>query len=144
MTKVHFICTGNIYRSRLGETYLNSKKIPEVIVNSSGIKAGEEIDDAIGWYSLEIIKENHLEEFMAPTWQKTTLELLKNVDIIIFMTKLHYDFVTQTLGYIPKKYEIWEIKDITAQEIDSIKKETRDTFSKIKAKVDSLAISLSK
>jgi len=144
MTKVHFICTGNIYRSRLAETYLNSKKIPGAKVNSSGIMAGEDQDDTVSWYALEIIKQNHLESFMAPTWQKTTLELVEDADIIIFMTKLHYDFVTQTLGYIPKKYEIWEIKDITAQETDSIKKESQDTFSKIKAKVDSLAISLSK
>jgi protein-tyrosine-phosphatase len=34
---IHFICTGNIYRSRLAETYCASKGVPGLFVSSSGI-----------------------------------------------------------------------------------------------------------
>jgi protein-tyrosine-phosphatase len=37
--RVHFVCTGNLYRSRMAEAYLRSKAIPGLEVTSSGVLA---------------------------------------------------------------------------------------------------------
>jgi len=44
-TTIHFVCTGNVYRSRLAEVYCASMSISGIRVISSGIAAGLD-DDA--------------------------------------------------------------------------------------------------
>jgi protein-tyrosine-phosphatase len=141
--KIHFVCSGNTFRSRLAEAYLNSKKIASLDISSSGIEAERNLDGSITWYAMRIIKYNGLVSFMSDFWQQTTKELIEGNDLVIFMEKNHYDFCKSFLTP-DQKYEIWNIEDIDdpviEKEIESIKK-SEEIFDKIKEEVDLLITS---
>ncbi len=146
---VHFICRGNTYRSRLAETYLNSKQLPNLKAVSSGIEADKDLSGPITWYAQRIIQKEGLQEFSKPMWQKTTKELLGNSDLNIFMNKDIYDFCVSDLGFAKNNFEVWDIADANeiqpdwknATEEGKIKI-TEETFSKIRQKVEELIVRL--
>jgi protein-tyrosine-phosphatase len=139
--KLHFVCSGNSFRSRLAEAYLNSKKIPALEVSSSGIQAKRNLNGPIAWYAMRIIKYNDLVNFMSDFWRQTTGEMIRKSDTVIFMEKMHYDFCRNFLAP-GQKYEIWDIEDVDnikiEKESDNIK-QSEEIFAKIKESVDSLS-----
>ncbi len=94
---VHFVCTGNVYRSRLAEAYLRSKKLPNVDTSSSGIKAQEGRNGPITWYA-SIIKRNQLVEHLKNYWTQTTPQMLYEADIVVFMTDEQYHYAKNTFS----------------------------------------------
>lgn len=144
--KIHFVCTGNTNRSRMAEAYLNSKQIPGVNATSSGIHADDNLNEDICWYSKKILEEAQILQYTAPTWTKTTKELLEASDIIIFMHEEHSDFVQKKLHFIPPQFEIWYIPDIPGADFFETARSKakklafdREIFKKIKERVDILA-----
>jgi protein-tyrosine-phosphatase len=140
--KLHFVCSGNSFRSRLAEAYLNSKKIPSLEVSSSGIQAKRNLNGPIAWYAMRIIKYNGLVSFMSNFWQQTTGEMIRESHTVIFMKKMHYDFCRDfiTPG---QKYEIWDIEDVDNIEIEKESgniKQSEKIFAKIKEGADSLSV----
>jgi protein-tyrosine-phosphatase len=111
MKIIHFVCVGNVYRSRLAEAYFNSLEIPQTKAISSGIHAQNNAAGPICWYSERIILNNALVNFMSPHWQPTTLELLEKSDLNIFMDQKIYDFARSVLGYFGNNHTIWSIPD---------------------------------
>ncbi len=135
---IHFICTGNSYRSRLAEAYLNSKKLKNIKAISSGIEADHNMRGPITWRAQRIIQKEHLVPFEKPNWQKTTKDLLNQGDFTIFIKKDIYDFCVDNLGFNNKNFEVWDINDIEGnQKTEEEKtKESEETYRKIKKKVD--------
>jgi len=103
---------GNTFRSRLAEAYLRSKKIPNVDVSSSGVRAHENKNGPVCWYTVRLIKRHHLIPHLTHTWTKTTPTHLKNADIVIFMDKKHHEHSKNDLGFTGSRYEIWNIPDL--------------------------------
>lgn len=140
--KVHFICTGNTYRSRLAEAYLNSKNLDNTEAYSSGIEADNNINGPISWYAAKILFDFRLVNFMSDNWQKTSKELLDKSDYIVFLQKSHYDYCKKILGFERNDYEIWDIDDIENIEVSISDEEkinlSEETFEKIKSNVDKL------
>ncbi len=147
--KIHFVCSGNTFRSRLAEAYLRSKSVRDLEVSSSGIKAHENRNGPITWYAARLVKRNDLVAHMSHQWTRTTLKLLKETDIVIFMDKTHHHHSKTDLGFTGKRYEIWNIPDLenlgfdteTGSDIEEDVKRivaTEKIFSQIKRKVDSL------
>ena len=62
---IHFICTGNIYRSRLAEAYCASKGVPGLSVSSSGIGTKLNRGIPIASYAARVLSERGLEHFAA-------------------------------------------------------------------------------
>ncbi|MDX1535821.1 MAG: low molecular weight phosphatase family protein [Candidatus Spechtbacterales bacterium] len=125
---IHFVCTGNIYRSRIAEAYLKSKNISKVKASSSGTNAEYYSGKIISSFATNVLREEGLLEYASRKMKQTTREVLNDADLIIFMTKEHYDWAVDSLGYKGDNYEIWDIKDIGSEEI----------VKSIKANVDSL------
>jgi protein-tyrosine-phosphatase len=141
--KIHFVCSGNTFRSRMAEAYLKSKNITLLEVSSSGIAAEMNSNGPIAWYAMRIIKNNKLIDFMSNSWQQTTAELITGKDLLVFMKKSHHDFCKNLLSQ-GQKYLIWNIEDIEGlpepaleKEIENIK-ESEKIFVCIKNMVDSL------
>jgi len=138
---VHFICTGNTYRSRMAEAYFNSLKVPNLGAMSSGINAHQPGDGPIEWYSMRVINNNDLIDFMSRDSQKTSLELLKKGDFTVFMKQVHYDFCKDTLGYVPEYYRIWNVEDMASSRnmnpLDVINI-SEETFRLLKHNIDEL------
>lgn len=138
---IHFVCTGNTYRSRLANTYLNSKSIPGITSSSSGIMAKENPDGPINWYALRIIRNEKLVKYLPMLWQQTDEKILKSSDKVIFMTPLHLEYSKKHFNFNSSNYEVWNISDIedgaSKTELEKMK-ETEETFKEIKLKVDKL------
>lgn len=141
---IHFVCRGNTYRSRLADTYLNSKKLNNIKAISSGIEADKNISGSITWYDQRIIQQNHLQSFEKPMWQDTTKELLETSDLNVFMKKDIYDFCVNNLGFSGNNFQVWDISDMNevGKTEEDLIKESEQTFVAIKAKVDELILSL--
>ncbi len=144
---VHFVCTGNTYRSRMAEAYFNSKLLEDARAFSSGITASKNHDGPITWYAEKIIKENGLVPYMSFRWQQTDLDLLEKSDLVIFMTKRHIDYVKKELKFESDNFEVWHIADLNQfdYEVDDPQQKllnevriTKNTFVKIKKKTDKL------
>jgi protein-tyrosine-phosphatase len=137
--KVHFVCTGNTYRSRLAETYLNSKKLKEIEAFSSGVEADKNLSGPIGWIASRLIYKNRLVNHMTTHWRLTDEYLLGIADHTIFMEQIHFDFCNKNLGFKSSNFEIWNINDLKKGESDLEKIENSEvTFEKIKHNVDEL------
>lgn len=149
---IHFVCSGNSYRSRLAEVYLKSKLIDKsILVDSSGTKAEKHRfgNGPICWYAMRLMKRKELISHMSWKERQTTKEILKDVDLLICMRQAHLDFCQNELGYAGK-FEVWEIPGLNEMngfipstepgietDINHIKL-TEQTYELITKKVDSL------
>ena len=142
--KIHFVCTGNVFRSRLAEAYLLSKKIPAITVSSSGIEAEDDCNGRVCWYTRELLKKRGLEEFLTSSWHQSQRKELENQDLVIFLKKEHQEYCLNVLGAKVKEYEVWEIEDIPDEVYFSGDKtrtleSAEAVFKKILKRVDELA-----
>lgn len=139
---VHFVCVGNVYRSRLGEAYLNSKQLKGIKAISSGLAADRNSRGPISWYAQRLIQKNNLVNYESPNWQKTTRELLQKGDLTIFMGKAYFEYCKNNLNFSSQKYEIWNIPDVDnasfAKGEAYVMEISERTFEDIKHKVDEL------
>lgn len=141
--KIHFVCTGNTYRSRMAEAYLNSKQLPAIIVSSSGTHASENLNGPISWVAAWVLKKNSLTGFMSSHWTQTTVEILNKADKAIFINADNYEFCKNELNYKGVNYEIWNVLDIPVGLNGDIKimEKASETFKQIQEKVDELVLS---
>ncbi len=149
---IHFVCSGNAYRSRLAEAYLKSKlKEKKITVSSSGIAVDKHRfgNGPICWYAMRLMKRNELIPYMSWHENQTPKNALENVDILICMGKIHMEYCRKELGY-KKPIEVWNIPDLNEMDgfipstVPGIETDinhinlTKKAFAEIKKKVDEL------
>ena len=139
---IHFICTGNIYRSRLAEAYCASKGVPGLCVSSSGIGTKLNRGIPIAPYAVRVLSERGIERFAAPSWQQTTAALVRASDILVFMEREHYIFCKDWLDAVRQTVEIWDIPDVGPVEAAHIMTEVEQTFQMIEQRTDMLLTTL--
>lgn len=137
-TSIHFICTGNIYRSRLAEAYCASKRIPGVHVFSSGIAAGRDGNALISPYAAEALSRCGLRGYAAERWQRTTASLVQVSDVIVFMEPEHHRFCEGWIEVTRQRIEVWGIEDIGPMDASKIPAKVELTFQLIRQRIDSL------
>ena len=137
-TRIHFVCTGNVYRSRLAEAYCASKGVPGIRVSSSGIEAGRYDDASISPHAAQALARHGLERYVAPRWQRTTSELIRSSDVVVFMEEEHLRFCAEWIEPGRQRVEVWEIEDIWGLEVEEIPEEVERTFARIRGKADRL------
>ncbi len=145
--RIHFVCTGNVYRSRLAEAYLNSKKL-DVEVSSSGTEASDNTCGPVCWYTQRIIEASNLVPYQSVYWNQTSERSFENVDYVVFMAEMHYRYAVEQCGFSLEKFEIWNVPDLDelrTLEIEETLEAVRisqNTFELIKEKVDDLVARL--
>lgn len=137
-TTIHFICTGNIYRSRLAEAYCASKRIPDLRVFSSGIAAGRDGNALISPYAAEALAGCDLSGYAAERWQRTTASLVRGSDVLVFMESEHHRFCESWIEPGRQRIEVWEIEDVGPIDATKIPAKVERTFHLIRQRVDSL------
>jgi len=135
---IHFVCTGNTFRSRLARAYFDSLKIDNIKTSSSGITASRNHNGTICWYTQKLIAENNLLDFIETTWTQTTPEILSKADHIIYMQTHHLTDCQKNFNYHSTNYEIWEINDLSEDKDKDLERiqESREIFQQIKSKID--------
>ena len=139
---IHFICTGNIYRSRLAEAYCASKGVPGLHVLSSGIGTALNGGVPIAPYAARILREHGLERFTAPSWQQTTAALVGSSDVLVFMEREHHYFCQDWIDPVRQRFEIWDVPDVGPVEAARIMPKVEETFAVIRQRTDSLLTAL--
>ena len=139
---IHFICTGNIYRSRLAEAYCASKGVPGLCVSSSGIGTKLNRGIPIASYAARVLSERGIERFAAPSWQQTTAALVRASDVLVFMEREHYTFCKDWIDPVRQTVEIWEIPDVGPVDAAQIMTKVEQTFEMIKQRMDTLLTAL--
>jgi protein-tyrosine-phosphatase len=142
VTSIHFVCTGNIYRSRLAEAYCASRSIPGVHVSSSGIAAGRNDIVPISPYAAEILNRFGIDSWAAKHWQRTTAALVEASDVLVFMEAEHHRFCETWIDLVRQRIEVWAIEDLGPIPADAIPRKVELTFRMIRQRTDTLLASL--
>lgn len=142
--RIHFICTGNIYRSRLAEAWCVSRQIPGIEVSSSGIAAGRESPAPISPWAAAELDRHGLASFAAKHWQRTTRELIAGSDVVVFMEDEHHHFCREWVEPHRQRIEVWEIEDIGPTPAEQIPAKVGRTFARIRERTDRLIQSIRK
>ena len=138
---LHFVCTGNVFRSRLAESYGRYllKNHPQFHLTSSGVNAINAQDGPIAWYALKIVDDNDLIPYISQMWIQTSHELLANQDKVVFMQPYHLAQAKSHYGYTQDNYLVWDIADITPEMTDDeIIDFSQIQYNLIKQKVEEL------
>ena len=140
--KIHFICTGNVYRSRLAEAYCASRCGPKIQVFSSGIGAGLNGDAAISPYAADVLAKYGLDSYAATRWQRTTAALVQASDVLVFMESEHRLFCESWIEPTRQSVEVWEIEDLGSVDAAEIANEVERTFRVIRQRTEALLTTL--
>lgn len=135
---IHFVCTGNIYRSRLAEAYCASRCARGARVLSSGIAAGANGHAPISPYAADLLAKYALNSFAAESFQRTTEALVKASDVLVFMESEHYSFCENWISPARQKIEVWGIEDIGPMAAEAISAKVERTFQLIRQRTDAL------
>lgn len=112
--KIHFICRGNIYRSRLAEAYAKyfiGGDGNGIDISSSGIESYKAQDTDVSPVTLEYLKEDGLEPYLSPQRHQTTQTMLDQADTIVFMNDTVYEDAVKMLEVPEEKSKVWHIPD---------------------------------
>jgi protein-tyrosine-phosphatase/8-oxo-dGTP pyrophosphatase MutT (NUDIX family) len=134
---IHFVCRGNIYRSRLAEAYLKSFQNAAWGVSSSGIGATKHAKVHISPWTEMLAVKNDIKDWLSETNIQTSQEVLDGSDLIVFMNKDVYQDAKKSYEFNEDKTLVWHVKDREDWPEDMIpKNKRRKTFDQIKKSVD--------
>jgi 8-oxo-dGTP pyrophosphatase MutT (NUDIX family)/protein-tyrosine-phosphatase len=109
---VHFICRGNVYRSRIAAEYLDSMKVPGVVVSSSGIEANRNERAAIAHLPVSIAQAAGESSWDNFGWLQTSQELLDNSDMLVFLNADIAEQAAADYSFVPEKAETWDVANL--------------------------------
>lgn len=141
---IHFICRGNVFRSRMAEAYLNSLRVPSLQAISSGALAEKyaQVNIVIEKDTIDFLKHRGLGKFSKPRWEQLTQEHLRAGNVTVCMSRLVYK-ESRGIAELPANTIVWDVKDVGEVEPVPMNKlalarSYENTFHEIKKQVDSL------
>lgn len=114
--KIHFVCRGNAYRSRLAAAYMATLLDGRFTISSSGIAANQfkEVKTSEP-YAKATAKAHKLTYEIDKRKTQTTNKLLEAADAIIFMNKDVYDDALKEYEFDIRKCLVWDVVDVDAE-----------------------------
>jgi protein-tyrosine-phosphatase len=149
---VHFVCTGNSYRSRLAEATFNSRAPSGLSATSSGIKAHLNENGAISWYAARVLADRQLLLYTAASWTQTDAEALRSADYVVFLTEEHHAYCCEHFAFDGRPHSVWNVPDVDVLSVPAaasaeeraaiLLRAAEGTFEQIAGLVDRLLIEL--
>ncbi len=129
--KIHFVSYGHAFRSRLAEAYLKFllRKHKNIEVTSSGIVLENDLNGPIAWYAMKILSQHALIPYMSLEPIKTSEDLIKGADKVIFIDRHSYEFCKRKFmlnGRCYRNPEIWDLGYIEPDKVERGKDTKRD------------------
>jgi 8-oxo-dGTP pyrophosphatase MutT (NUDIX family)/protein-tyrosine-phosphatase len=113
---IHFVCRGNLYRSRLAAAYASTLLDGRFVVTSSGIEADlNTATKTAATYTQATAKKHRLAHEIKKHKTQTTDQLLQDADVVVFMNKDVYDQALRDYDFDPRKALAWHVADITPE-----------------------------
>jgi protein-tyrosine-phosphatase/8-oxo-dGTP pyrophosphatase MutT (NUDIX family) len=110
--RIHFICRGNTFRSRLAEAYAKSLKHDGYTVSSSGIETAAHENIDVSPFTLAIAKKHKLSTKLSAHKRQTTKKILTDADVLVFLNKDIYDDAMGEFKVDARKAVVWNIDDL--------------------------------
>ncbi len=143
--KVHFVCSGNIFRSRLAEAYAKSLGLGQLEISSSGVFAAKYPPDFLSPWAKIAGHQNKFSEWFSPTRNQTSSAQLQSSDIIVFMSEDVLLAAKQNYDFNQSICVVWAIKDRGDwRKKLPIGQKRRRTIKHIKSRVDQLIIDITR
>lgn len=146
--KIHFVCHGNAYRSRLAAAYMATLLDKRFAISSSGVIANQSNRITTSEPYTKATAKAHKLTYQIDTHKvQTTNKLLADADVIVFMNKDVYDEALREYEFDIRKCLVWDVVDIdTAAKRKAVGKHTQralveavaDTYARISAHCDAL------
>lgn len=108
---IHFVCRGNVYRSRLAAAYFETLDDGRFKVTSSGIATIEAEAKSFSPLAKPTAKKYGLSHELDRPKLQTTDKLLSDADVIIFMNKDVYDDARKEFDFDNRKCLVWHVSD---------------------------------
>jgi protein-tyrosine-phosphatase len=139
--RVHFICNGNAYRSRMSQAYFDSLNTG-IESTSSGVRAGKNLEKNFP-YVTSFVDDFLEKQGITPNRDQRpvqlTQEMLEAGDVVVIINDIVLSNL-QAAFTAPSQIRIWDISDFDEQtERPDIHDHTAYIFAKIKKNVDELA-----
>jgi protein-tyrosine-phosphatase/8-oxo-dGTP pyrophosphatase MutT (NUDIX family) len=149
--KIHFVCRGNTYRSRLAAAYMDTLVDNRFVISSSGIEAEHSPIKTSEKYTKATAKAQKLNFGIAGSKTQTTDKLLQDADVVVFMNKDVYQQAVHQFTFDVRKCQVWHVADMDPTFKQALLAEHHEkalvdasarTFSLIKKHCDELYIYL--
>lgn len=111
--RIHFVCRGNTYRSRLAAAYMATLLPENYVVSSSGIGTYRAAIKTSEKYTQAVARRHGLTFGIHTAKTQTTDDLLADADIVVFMRKDVYDEALGRFHVDPRKSLIWQVPDLS-------------------------------
>jgi protein-tyrosine-phosphatase len=87
MKKIHFICNGNLYRSRIAEAIWNAKYSKLATATSSGVNQIKHKDEygPVSWETIYALRLHGITKYCKPNSTQTTEQDIVQNDYIVLM-----------------------------------------------------------
>jgi protein-tyrosine-phosphatase len=147
--RVHFICNGNAYRSRLSEAYFRSLNTG-IETFSSGTRADksrERNDPVVVKFTDGFLRRHGVDPSkLTPHPVQLTQELISDDDVIVLINDIALE-KAKAIVKLPSNIRVWDISDVEEQEIKGeavLEREahTERIFKKIRDNIDELVTEL--
>jgi protein-tyrosine phosphatase len=127
--KILFVCSGNAYRSPLGEALLKKLR-PDLKVDSAGTQVETKISEATRKYLARQNAAKYLKK--APESLKT--KRLNDYDLIIAMEQVHKNTILSECPECQSKIIVWNVEDLGVRppaDIEKINKSINERVTEL-------------
>jgi len=151
--RIHFVCRGNTYRSRLAAAYFAQKAGERFSVSSSGLEPERARVATSEAYTQAVAKRHGLTTGLRARKTATSQALLAAADVIIFMNGDVYDEAAQRFQFDARQATVWHIPDLSHEvqhrydqthDVRAVEVAAERTYAKIVAAGDELLAYLTK
>ncbi|HMT39934.1 MAG TPA: NUDIX domain-containing protein [Candidatus Saccharibacteria bacterium] len=133
---IHFVCRGNVFRSRIAREYL-AKHSEGIKIISSGIMADHKLFGSISHHAKALMKQHGLEDHQKK-WVQTTQRNIDSSTLVIFMSQTILADAKKMIDLTNTKYLVWNIKDISPNSKENNTEKAEQIYQSITEEIKKL------